>query len=116
MVLQILVTAGVLLFVLPNLYTSFKKKVLTPLALTIWVLCWIAGLILIWFPHLIDVIGLSFGVGRSIDAFVYVAIVYLIYASFVQKLKMNEISKDITILNRKIALKDINSKDKKNVV
>jgi hypothetical protein len=114
MFLQILVTIGVLLFVLPNLYNSFKKKVLTPFALTLWFISWIAGLILIWFPHLIDTIGLSFGVGRSIDAFVYVAIVYLIYASFVQKLKMNEISKDITILNRRIALKDINSKEKKN--
>lgn len=116
MILQILVTVGVILFVFPNLYNSFRKKALTPFALTLWVLSWIAGLILIWFPHLIDVIGLSFGVGRSIDAFVYVAIVYLIYASFVQKLKMNEISKDITILNRKIALKDINSKDKNDVV
>lgn len=115
MVLQILVTLGVILFVLPNLYSSFKRKVLTPFALVVWVISWIAGLILIWFPHLIDVIGLSFGVGRSIDAFVYVAIVYLIYASFIQKLKMNEISKDITILNRKIALKNINSKDEKDV-
>ena len=115
MVLQILVTVGVVLFVFPNLYNSFKRKALTPFALMLWILSWIAGLILIWFPHLIDLIGLSFGVGRSIDAFVYVAIVYLIYASFVQKLKMNEISKDITILNRKIALEDINSKDKKDV-
>jgi len=115
MILQILVTVGVLLFVFPNLYSSFKKKSLTPTAFVIWLVCWVAGLVLIWFPHLIDLIGLSFGVGRSIDAFVYVAIVYLIYASFVQKLKTNEISKDITILNRKIALKDINSKDKKDV-
>jgi hypothetical protein len=114
MLLQILVTIAVLLFVLPNLYTSFKKNLLTPLALILWFIGWIAGLILIWFPHLIDLIGLSFGVGRSIDAFVYIALVYLIYSSFVQKLKMNEIRKDITILNREIALKDINSRKKKN--
>jgi hypothetical protein len=115
MVIQILVTVGVLLFVFPNLYTSLKKKSLTPFAFVVWVVCWIAGLLLIWFPHFIDLIGSKLGVGRSIDAFVYIAIVYLIYASLIQKLKVNEIEKEITMLNRKLALKDVNSKDKKDV-
>ncbi len=114
MILRILVTIGVLLFVFPNLYTSFKGKSLTPFAFVLWIICWVGGLILIWFPHLIDVIGLSLGVGRSIDAFVYVSIVYLIYNSLIQKLKMNELSKEITLLNRRLALKDITSDEEKN--
>ncbi len=114
MVIQILVTIGVVLFVFPNLYTSLRKKSLTPFAFVVWIVCWIAGLILIWFPHLIDLIGSSLGVGRSIDAFVYVAIVYLIYASLIQKLKVNEVEKEITMLNRKLALKDLDKKKEKD--
>lgn len=114
MVIQILVTIGVVLFVFPNLYTSLKKKSLTPFAFVVWIVCWIAGLILIWFPHLIDLIGSGLGVGRSIDAFVYIAIVYLIYASLIQKLKVNEVEKEITMLNRKLALKDLDKKKEKD--
>lgn len=114
MLIQILVTIVVVLFVLPNLYTSFKKKSLTPFGFSFWVVCWISGLIVIWFPHLIDLIGTKFGVGRSIDAFVYLAIIYLIYASLTQRIRTNEIEKEITMLNRRLALKDLNSKEKKD--
>lgn len=114
MLIQILVTILVVLFVVPNLYTSFKKKSLTPFAFFFWIISWILGLVLIWFPHLIDLIGTKFGVGRSIDAFVYLAIVYLIYVSLTQKIRTNEISKEITMLNRNLALKELNNKENKD--
>lgn len=114
MLIQILVTLLVVLFVIPNLYTSFKEKSLTPFAFFFWIISWILGLILIWFPHLIDLIGTKFGVGRSIDAFVYLAIVYLIYASLTQRIRTNEIEKEITMLNRKLALKDLKNTTKKD--
>lgn len=112
MVIQIVVTIGVLVLVLPNIYSSYKKKSLTPFGAVLWILFWIAGLILIWFPHLIDLIGSSLGVGRSIDAFVYLAIIFLLYSVLSQKIKINELSREITLLNRKIAVKKIEDKKK----
>lgn len=112
MVIQIVVTLGVLILVLPSIYSSYKKKSMTPFGASLWVLFWIAGLILIWFPHLIDLVGSSLGVGRSIDAFVYISIVYLLYVSLNQKIKINEIKREITLLNRKIALKDVEDKER----
>lgn len=114
MVIQILVTLGVIFLVFPNLYLSYKKKSLTSIAFIIWLVCWVAGLILIWFPNLINLIGTKLGVGRSIDALVYISIVYLLYSSLILKLKMNDITKEITLLNRKLALKDISYKKGKN--
>lgn len=108
MVIQIIVTAGVLLLILPNIYTSYKKKSLTTFGAVVWIFFWLAGLVVIWFPELIGLIGKLMGVGRSIDALVYIAIVYLLYVSLTQKVKLNEISKEVTLLNRKIALKEIN--------
>jgi len=112
MVIQIVVTFGVLVLVLPGIYSSYKKKSLTPFGAVLWILLWMAGLILIWFPHLIDLIGSSLGVGRSIDAFVYLAIIFLLYSVLSQKIKINELSREITLLNRKIAIKKI-EEDKK---
>ena len=114
MVIQIVVTFGVLVLVLPNIYSSYKKNSLTPFGAVLWILLWIAGLILIWFPHLIDLIGSSLGVGRSIDAFVYLAIIFLLYSVLSQKIKINELSREITLLNRKIAVKEVKKNEKQS--
>jgi len=114
MVIQIVVTFGVLVLVLPGIYSSYKKKSLTPFGAVLWILLWMAGLILIWFPHLIDLIGSSLGVGRSIDAFVYLAIIFLLYSVLSQKIKINELSREITLLNRKIAIKEVKKNEKQS--
>jgi len=114
MVIQIVVTFGVLVLVLPGIYSSYKKKSLTPFGAVLWILLWMAGLILIWFPHLIDLIGSSLGVGRSIDAFVYLAIIFLLYSVLSQKIKINELSREITLLNRKIAVKEVKKNEKQS--
>lgn len=110
MLIQIIVTIWVVVFVVPSLYTFLKKKLITPFAFSFWLLCWISGLVLIWLPHLISTIGEKLGVGRSIDAFVYLAIIYLIYTALVEKIKIGQINKEITMLNRKLALKEMKKK------
>lgn len=112
MIIQIVVTLGVLVLVLPSIYSSYQKKSMTPFGAALWILFWIAGLVLIWFPELIELIGSSFGVGRSIDALVYMSIVYLLYVSLNQKIHTNELKKEITLLNRKLALKEVEEEKK----
>lgn len=104
MVIQIVVTAVVVLFVLPNIYSSYKRSSLSRFGVIIWALFWIIGLVIIWFPELIGLIGSVLGVERSIDALVYISIVYLLYISFKQKIRISEVNKEITELNRTIAL------------
>ena len=112
MLIQILVTIGIVILVLPSIYSSYKRKTITPFAFFIWILFWIIGLVLIWDPSLIDFIGKALGVGRSIDALVYIAIVFLLYSTLSQRIKINELSKEITLLNRKLALENV-KEDKK---
>ncbi len=107
MVIQIVVTVGVLLFILPSIYSSYKKKSLTTLGGVMWIFFWLVGLVVIWFPELIGLIGDLMGVERSIDALVYIAIIYLLYVSLRHKININEMEKEITLLNRKLALKGI---------
>lgn len=110
MVIQILVTILILLIILPSLYHSYKKNSIAILGAIIWATFWITGLIIIWFPHIIELIGNALGVGRSIDALVYISIILLLYITLSQKIKSNEIEKEITMLSRKIALKDLENK------
>lgn len=113
MVIQIVVTIGVVLFILPNIYSSYKKKNLTTFGALLWLFFWLVGLVIIWFPELIGLIGEFMGVERSIDALVYIAIVYLLYASLRQKISINELSKEITLLSRKLALKEVKNDKRK---
>ena len=110
MVIQIVVTIGVVLFILPDIYSSYKKKNLTTFGALLWLFFWLVGLVIIWFPELIGLIGEFMGVERSIDALVYIGIVYLLYASLRQKISINELSKEITLLSRKLALKEVKEK------
>ncbi len=112
MIIQIVVTLGVLVLVLPSIYSSYKKKSLTPFGAGLWILFWAIGLVIIWFPEIIDFIGSGLGVGRSIDAFVYLSIVYLLYVSLNQKIHMNELKREITLLNRKLALNEVKEEKK----
>jgi hypothetical protein len=107
MVIQIVVTIGVVLFILPNIYSSYKKNNLTTFGALLWLFFWLVGLVVIWFPELIGLIGELMGVERSIDALVYISIVYLLYAFLRQKIRINELSKEITELTRKIAIKEV---------
>jgi hypothetical protein len=113
MVIQIVVTIGVVLFILPNIYSSYKKKNLTTIGSIFWLFFWLTGLIVIWFPDLIGLIGELMGVERSIDALVYISIVYLLYVSLIQKIRLNEINREITELTRKTALNEIKDEESK---
>lgn len=110
MVIQILATIFIVLLILPNLYNSYKKNNLTPLGASIWAVFWLAGLVVIWFPHLMGIIGNALGVERSIDGLVYTSIILLLYLSLRQRIRISQIEKEITMLSRKIALKDIEKK------
>lgn len=110
MLIQILVTAGIIFFVFPSVLTSYKKHTLTIWGFILWLSFWIIGIVVIWVPDLIRFLGEKLGVARSIDALIYISIVYLLYNSFKQKIKLIEIKKEITTLNREFALKDIKKK------
>jgi hypothetical protein len=115
MVIQILVTVAVLLFVIPNLFGSYKKGNLTILGFLTWSFFWVLGLFVVWIEDLIGIIGNLLGVTRSIDALIYISIVFLLYSYINQKIKINEINREITQLTRSLALKDVNKvKKEKN--
>ncbi|MBP5204277.1 DUF2304 domain-containing protein [bacterium] len=110
MVIQIIVTIGIVLLVFPTVYSAFKKKTISLFSLIIWTLFWVGGIVIIWNPSLMGKISGFMGVQRSIDAIVYLAIVFLLYIVFRFRIRLNEMQREITMLTRKLAIKDINKK------
>ena len=110
MVIQIIVTIGIVLLVFPTVYSAFKKKTISLFSLLIWALFWIGGIVIIWNPSLMGKISGFMGVQRSIDAIVYLSIVFLLYVVFRFRIRLNEMQREITMLTRKLAIKDINKK------
>ena len=111
MVIQVVVTVLIVLIILPNIYGSYKQNILGAF---LWAIFWIVAMILIWFPHLIGIVGDFFGVERSIDALVYLAIVFLLYTFFQQKIQINKINHEITKLSRNYALSKIKTRNEKD--
>lgn len=107
MVIQIFVTIAVVLVVIPNIYSSYRKNNITNIGAIFWSSFWILGLVIVWFPELIEIIGNFFGVARSIDALIYISIVLLLYLMLRQKIRINRIEKEITKLTRKVALQEV---------
>ena len=59
----------------------------------------------VWLPKASDVIAEAIGVGRGVDALVYVSVVALFYASFRLYVKLEHVEHEITVLIRNFALK-----------
>lgn len=66
-----------------------------------------------WWPKISDIIAHKIGVGRGVDALVYVSIVGLFYGMFRLYVKMEFLEHELTSLVRSLALKNDSVDNKK---
>lgn len=71
----------------------------------LWSALWIAIGIFVWWPNVSDIIAHKIGVGRGVDALVYISIVGLFYGMFRLYVKMEFMEHEVTSLVRAMALK-----------
>jgi len=102
--IQILIVAFVL-FALSRTVVRYKEGSLTVGWLALWSAVWVAVAVAaalpqttIWFARLI-------GVGRGVDAVIYVSIIFLFYLVFRVFLRLQKIDHDITLIVREMGLK-----------
>lgn len=105
MFIKFLVTLFVL-FAVSRAYLRYREAALGFGGLLFWSLIWIAVEVVVWWPGFTDVIAKRIGVGRGIDALVYLSITVLFYSIFRLYVKTEFLEREITSLVRKLALKD----------
>lgn len=104
--IRIIVSVFVI-FALTRAYLQYKEHNISLTAFVFWVVLWSGILVILQWPDLIETLSEILGVGRSIDALVYLAITFLFYLMFRSYIKIQDLEQEITQIVRKLALKEM---------
>lgn len=75
-----------------------------------WVLLWLASLVAVLYPESTTKVAQAVGIGRGADLLLYLAVLASIVAFSVVSLRMRQLSREITVLTREVALLDAERK------
>ncbi len=112
MFIQILIIAF-LLFAVSRVILRFKDRTISIGELIVWLVVWVGAGVITILPQSTDFLAKILGVGRGVDAIIYLAIIMLFYGVFRLYVKMEHIEHEITDIVRKTALKDDDKHDDK---
>ncbi len=105
MMLKIIATLFVL-FAISRVWLRYRDGQIGVIGTVLWSFIWLAIGGVVWWPAVTTVLAKSVGVGRGVDALVYLSIVSLFYAIFRLYVKLEFIEHELTSLVRNLALKD----------
>lgn len=69
-----------------------------------WILIWILAIVAVIKPDLTQKIANELGIGRGVDAAIYISIVLLFYLNFRSNVSVENLRHEITKLTREIAI------------
>jgi len=110
--IQILIVAFVL-FALSRTVSRFREGSLTLAWLILWSAIWTAVAVAALLPQTTSWFARLIGVGRGVDAVIYLSIIALFYLVFRIFLRLQKIDHDITLVVREIGLKRSSLKPEK---
>lgn len=113
MVLQILFIFFVL-FVLSRIVLRWRDGSISLGEFLFWLLLWCVIALIVLLPQTSSFLARLLGVGRGVDAVVYISIVILFYAIFRIVVKLEFIEHEITLMVRKSALKEAETEQKEH--
>ena len=110
--IQILIVAFVL-FALSRTVSRFREGSLTAIWLILWSSIWLAVAVAALLPQTTSWFARLVGVGRGVDAVIYLSIIMLFYLVFRIFLRLQKIDHDITLVVREIGLRQSSGKPDK---
>jgi hypothetical protein len=93
------------LFAISRLILRFRDGSISLNELIIWGILWIIIIIITLLPWTADIIAKIIGVGRGVDALIYISIIFLFYGFFRISVKLEHIEYEITKIIRNDTLK-----------
>ncbi len=111
MIIQV-ITVLVALLLLTRVGAKVQKKEITLNEALAWSILWVAGAVVVLFPHIADEVATSIGLqtATGIDLVFYVAVVIALYLLFRLFVRVERIEKDITKIVRHLAIEDTDKK------
>ncbi|MFC1729994.1 DUF2304 domain-containing protein [candidate division KSB1 bacterium] len=92
------------LFALSRAVLRFKGRQITLSEFLFWALVWIVVGVLIIIPDTTNALARLFGVGRGVDAIIYISIALLFYLVFRIYVKLENVEQEITKVVREVSL------------
>lgn len=91
-----------------------KQGALSRTAAILWTVLWALGIAVALRPEVASLLARFFGVGRGADLAIYLSIVFSYYLMFRLYLRIEKTERDMTVLVRKLAMKDADEKNRGN--
>lgn len=110
-VIQFLIVAFSV-FAIARTFRQFRKGKLTLAFLFLWIFFWVIVGVVVVLPQTTDTLARFVGVGRGVDAIMYVSIIALFYMVFRLLVRIEEVEREITKLVRTLAIEE-SEKDEK---
>lgn len=94
------------LFALTRTVLRFREGRVSPGWGVLWVLVWIGLGLVACLPQTASAFARFLGVGRGVDAVMYLAVIALFYVVFRVFVRLEKIEHDITLLTREMAVRE----------
>lgn len=104
MLIQILVIVFAFFVVVRTAY-RYAKKDITAKEFFFWLLIWLGISVIVLLPRLTEYLAKFLGVGRGVDAILYISVIGLVYALFRVMMKIEHLEQEITTIVRELALR-----------
>lgn len=99
------------LLALAKVVGRYRAGDLGPLPALGWMLFWCAAGFVVILPDSSAYFAKLFGIGRGADLVVYLSLAFLFYLIFRATVRAERMSRDVTVLTRKITLMEADKKD-----
>lgn len=93
------------LFALSRAFLRFRDGKITKKELALWLVVWIAAIVVILLPWTTTFLANVLGITRGADFVVYLSIVVLFYLMFRIYVKLESVEQEITKVVREVAIK-----------
>lgn len=103
LVIQFLIVAFVVVTI-GRIWARFRRRIISAAEFAAWTGFWLAVAVVVLVPDITWGLARLLGVGRGVDAVLYLAIVGLSYAVFRQYLHVRRVEQQLTQLVRQLAL------------
>ncbi|MEK7632542.1 MAG: DUF2304 domain-containing protein [Patescibacteria group bacterium] len=92
------------LYAIARAKKQYEKREASWYWAVVWSFMWVVVIAVALMPQATDAVAAFAGVGRGADLLVYLAVIFLLYATYRSMVHQQKMSEDITELVRKIAV------------
>jgi hypothetical protein len=115
LLVQIFLTFFILLIIF-NLISRLKRKDINVLNFSLWLIFWLAAILVIFQPELSTQVAKIFGVGRGADLIIYFSLILIFYFLFSFAIKIRKIENNIAKIVTAISLRNLDDRKDNNKV